>query len=679
MTRISDLPIELLDQIVSQLEKEDWYNLCLTSKKLNASAFPFLSVDKPTLVRCNGKNRDFLELEPLRQLFTLPSDHPYRKSRRLHFQPTSPGPKAYYNPCPHWSGLTAEEQEQVRASCQSKKHQGKCSNKSHVLDYPFRSIDIQLGPLVKRMFKPGQIKDFSWDTGTCVPRCLLGQKGGLLPRHHARSLERLSITTGSCCPYKTKKALSFISGPALYLGAFRNLTHLTWIGTVTFADLYQLRNVLLANEGHMQHLHLDFIDPRGDEENNTVGEITFLLEPAAWQNCRRQRSLFPDLRTLRLAHIDIQNLQVHRRFFPWSKLTHLSLIGCVGAHELMDGIFNDLWDAYRAHESDYVTSPGTYSENNTHPHLLPNLKTLEFVSDLTGVETHRQEWTPLKQLLQACHGGEGSLENLYVHLAADFDLWTHPLAVRDPTTVWTSLGEHQAKSLRRLSYELVRWSWIATGEAEDGLGQQEEIQEDPGTMGLRERDLDFASTAEFNFLTRLERLEALGLRANLDVLGVVLKPLVCLERLRLLHIRDPGNERDVRGCVGWLMAGQEGGEVETWEKETVEWCRELCKLLDWVFGEEGLAAVHVVAYGDFSCRGEFLGGTLVVRRGTKTGWVLHGGESSESCDYSGGQKFGDRGKHADVTGAQLARSLLREHKEMLESAPTYYLRDIKDL
>ncbi|RYP78892.1 hypothetical protein DL771_000277 [Monosporascus sp. 5C6A] len=140
------------------------------------------------------------------------------------------------------------------------------------------------------------------------------------------------------------------------------------------------------------------------------------------------------------------------------------------------------------------------------------------------------------------------------------------------------------------------------------------------TLGLDAEDL--RQMAGYNLLTSLGS-ESLGLAGRPRAWKSILRPLSRTETIKVLHLRQPGPN----------VASREVQDDDSDDELYDGWSCDMAELLDWVFGDEGIKSVELLAFGDFPCRGRYLDKSFIVRRrqtganddkeGNYSPWVLY--------------------------------------------------------
>ncbi len=170
----------------------------------------------------------------------------------------------------------------------------------------------------------------------------------------------------------------------------------------------------------------------------------------------------------------------------------------------------------------------------------------------------------------------------------------------------------------------------------------------------------------------------------------VLEPFKRKDCLRILHIRQSGSDIGKFGSwafgrgdwdnfldpesqpteyrqeflfpndrmLGWVLGLR--GDSDTCRNVSVTVLHdEFRHFADWVFGEDGIASLEMVAYGDFSCQGRFAADCFKLRRG--------GSIDGQAHSYS--FYFPESEVDPDL------EELLSRHPGFLEACPTETLLD----
>ncbi|RYP52345.1 hypothetical protein DL768_002456 [Monosporascus sp. mg162] len=194
------------------------------------------------------------------------------------------------------------------------------------------------------------------------------------------------------------------------------------------------------------------------------------------------------------------------------------------------------------------------------------------------------------------------LENLYLHVEA---------MLHDGSDSILRAASHHRSTLRRFSYQIRRWRRFLPDPYAEPLE----------TLGLDAEDL--GNMAVDNILISLRRVEALGLAAYPRILKSILSSLRRTETIKVLHLRQPG--LNVASREVHTFKSLHGGGLNNTNTVEIEdgdsgdelydgWSCDMVELLDWVFGDEGIRSVELLAFGDFSCRGRYLDKSFIARR-----------------------------------------------------------------
>jgi hypothetical protein len=110
-------------------------------------------------------------------------------------------------------------------------------------------------------------------------------------------------------------------------------------------------------------------------------------------------------------------------------------------------------------------------------------------------------------------------------------------------------------------------------------------------------------------------------------------------------------QKDIQGI---LESPQEPRTITIFQQDGMN------KLIDWIFGPQGMESVELVAFGDFSCRGRYLSSSFFLRRV----------DDRTERDMLGGRlwDFYRRVKHSNRIPR--LEMLLEENRQFLESAPS---------
>jgi hypothetical protein len=279
--------------------------------------------------------------------------------------------------------------------------------------------------------------------------------------HNQTNIETLYLITGCACNF----SLEAIEGFVVDLSPYRNLRSFSWIGLLTRAEIDQARLVLEHNANRLEHLELDFTYQAAYVFDDRIADITSQIALGGTADVL-DGPRFPRITSLCLSNISLYSTDF-LRIFEWNKLTSLTIRDCPGLRGLLEMLAEDVANTKL------------------------NLKTLDFV--VNALDANGGEAWAIIDFLRSFTG----LVNLYMHVEAILD---------DGFDAILKAVNNHKDTLRRLSYEIVRWHDNVIAEYPESIG----------TMGISEAGvLDRASTD--NPLTRLD-LDCLGLAATPDVM-----------------------------------------------------------------------------------------------------------------------------------------------------------------
>ncbi|RYP13818.1 hypothetical protein DL765_006690 [Monosporascus sp. GIB2] len=545
------LPSEILNNVLEQVsDVRDLFNLCLVSRCLYIHAWPVYFRRAATILAQAGDNTR-LQLETL-ECLAKQSCNPLEGIQSLRI--ASRNFESGQARCYHAKKLDDELLDRLRNDGASK---------NYYREYWGRRMAEDLRPLLYRI-KDGGLRSFSWEMGSCIPWDIMGHSGWLT--RHQKNIESLTIVNGSQCPHRA----SSNKKPDFTLKPFRRLESFTYIGIVAGKEWIQVSMALRRNAPHLRRVELDLVWPGGWERPGIRASHAFLSLTVHFDRWTHTR--YPALRELALSNGCFEDTSRLVPAFAWENITSLSLVRCTGARAFMETLTNASSVRLR-------------------------LKTLELSSEAQDADPSEER--VITSFLTSFRG----LENLYLHVEA---------MLHDGSDSILRAASHHRDTLRRFSYQIRRWRRFLP----------DLLAEPLDTFGLDAEDL--GKMAVDNILTSLRRVEALGLAGCPRILKSILRPLKGTDSIKLLHLRRPGPDTPSEDIYTFKCLHRAGFKnsvkVETREDDSDDgnlsdqWTPDMTDLLDWIFGDDGIKSVELLAFGDFSCRGRYLDKSFIVRR-----------------------------------------------------------------
>ncbi|KAI9171413.1 hypothetical protein HJFPF1_00896 [Paramyrothecium foliicola] len=388
----------------------------------------------------------------------------------------------------------------------------------------------------------GNLEHFSWELGTCIPDEIIGPRGWLTLHH--KDIQSLSLVTAGPC-----RCNHYGLGPRqnMSLSKFRSLKSLTWIGLMEPAELNEATLTIDLNDATLENLELDFISNHATRRLAQEAVVDVL----SVQHLTLESSVkFTTLRRLSLSNFCLRLANDLVAAIDWEQLDYLGVRHCTNLSDFLRALV----------EADVTLG----------------LKTLD-------VRMHPDEratsW--LEKLLRSF----GGLENVYMHAECEYD--------RTGDFLWRALADAHGDTLRLLAYQMRRWherpyDWF----------------EPMGSLGIADLS-SLAAVRRRNPLSELGKLECLGLAARPDILEIILPSLRNTPNLKILHVRAPIAEDPVQSGAEEVFRIVRAGTASALDTATFCAARSgsFFKFVSWVFGDEGLPSVELLAYGDFSTRG----------------------------------------------------------------------------
>ncbi|RYP84407.1 hypothetical protein DL769_001196 [Monosporascus sp. CRB-8-3] len=576
----------------------DLFNLCLVSRSLCIHGLPIYSRRAVTILAQVGDNTR-LQIEPLEHLTKQPCN-PLEEIQFLRI--ASQNFESGQARCYHAKKLDDELLDRLRNDRVSK---------IYYREYWGRRMAKDLRPVLYKI-KDGGLRSFSWEMGSCMPWDIMGRSGWLT--RHQKDIESLTIMNGSQCPHRG----SSNKKPDFTLDPFSRLESFTWIGIMAGKEWSEVAAALKRNAPHLRRVKLDLVWPGGWERPKVPASYVYLGITMGFG--RWFCIPYPAVRELAFSNGFFEDTSHLVPAFAWDNITSLSLVRCTGRRAVMEALTNTSSVRLR-------------------------LKMLELSSEAQDADPSEER--VITSFLTSFRG----LENLYLHVEA---------MLHDRSDSILRAASHHRDTLRRFSYQIRRWRRFLPGPYTEPLE----------SLGLDARDL--RKMAVDNILTSLRRVGALGLGGCPRILKYILRPFKRTDTIKILHLRWPGPDTASHKVYRFkdLHRAEFNNSVTVETREgdsddsnlSNEWTREMTDLLDWIFGDEGIKSVELLAFGDFSCRGRYLDKSFIVRRrptvanddkeGNYSPWVLY-----------------DQARHS---GQKILRleALLDRSYAFLRSAPT---------
>ncbi|KAJ5775836.1 uncharacterized protein N7511_000847 [Penicillium nucicola] len=468
--------------------------------------------------------------------------------------------------------------------------------------------------------KPNRLSTFEWRLGTCVPVGVLDQEG-YLSRYQQR-LTRLSLVTDGTCP-ETVHHLEGVS-------RFSCLTMFAWEGLQHPSEVALLRQCIRQNWCHLDHLCIGFVPSafarslcweslglqKSELEVSGIGTGRARNEDLGIGNL----ATLPALSTLSLSKVtlppDISS--EHHEIF-WS-LRALTLRDCPNQLRLVQ-----------------LLSRSQKPLQLTH---------LEFSFDYLLHESG--EGRGLSAIVRFLCSFRG-LQHLHLKLS------NFPASKSD---IQDAIRHHQS-TLKSLVYHERQLAPIDA----DGLFEDD-------------RDVSPAWITNLSAIVDLGQLSALALCASPSVARRCLQPMAKQSQLQILHLRFSGLERIHRdipreittflhemckeysrrprswpGSMNWNAPIDDNCDLsfdEYFDRSQLEYldpqeavlassaaiaeAEDFVSFADWAFGPDGLPALQVLAFGDFSHGDRYRDQQFLIRRNCSSCDCDGKGRAGLACD-----------------------------------------------
>ncbi|EAS27240.3 uncharacterized protein CIMG_10442 [Coccidioides immitis RS] len=518
------LPVELLIEILSQVSRSDLKRLCEVSKLFNKLATPILY--RSVLIKAESE----VSLEE------------------------SLDTKLLNITCCHSENVLCFTRDfQITSSFHDLTHK-RCSRNWDFNDYysgEFQNEDgdILMGKLEQTIIhfleklEDGQLRNFSWELGTCIPEQLLSSYNGQLQAKQNKIESIWLVMDGSCYTH------DFVGAPDLT--SFQNLKCLSLIGLnwFYFESLWGTFNGI---SDQLQELELDFVDWQAIDYDPDSPE-NYFAEEALGMSRKDKICIFPSLKVLLLSRVPFQPFQRAMAYaFGFTHLQSLRLQLCPG------------WEGFLAHIQCL--------------NLQIHLKMLE-VQHTVNCEDSMGEG---EQLLTFLHAFDG-LEELFVSTSG-------PSSAVD---LWCAALKHGATLKRFIHHQ-------RTVNIDDELVYFEEECNLPDLLFGPEGINQLSQDPSWNLLVSLD-LECLGMCCIPSYLKHLLAPCTAKCLLKVLHIRGSGSDTlKYKSLIiqrdKYINNGKECSKVTT----------KLHHFAEWIFRPEGFPSMKVLAAGDFSHDGWYL-------------------------------------------------------------------------
>ncbi|KAI1259879.1 hypothetical protein F5Y18DRAFT_408045 [Xylariaceae sp. FL1019] len=616
---LTKLPQELFDGVTAELDKSDLISLSRVSKQANERTARALW-QSVTITAPSADRLDDTTIAGLPQICN-------EIVTRFHFRYSLEDCTRHR--CPHEYTQyfeSSDEDDEMEADSED---DAITADRDDEYDSSYPAFD-RLTRRVKSVlgrFRAGQLRSFSWDLGTCVVSEVLGRQGIICLNHP--SLQSLSLTTNAICSRYDD------DDREIDLSPFQHLRRLRW--KAPKADhLTTLSLAIRSNSARLQRLELDFVSwahlldelLEGGDGND---EIQTYFVKKIFQLPR----YFPDLRVLSLSQVPLTAAVALAVNFD--TLTSLTLRNCPGGDEFLEHVLERRCSI--------------------------KLKTLEIRYDFAiGILDY-----VMRDFLDAFEG----LEELFVC----------ELGSVDTIDFWNHVAHHGA-TLRNMVHHQ------RTSDLDDEspyAGEMHDLQ-DLALFGEPLRQLKHDPSQ--NPLARLD-LECIALSCEPLRLRYILQPFVSKSSLKLLHIRqslsdihryesvavqpmidmrlDVKSEYEGRASEELADSASSGsgtscslfsdadvipesndeGVAGEQHEALAEFRPEFRKLIEWIFGPEGISSLQTVAFGDFANIDPYSSHNRIFCRNTQGG-----------CNFQVLDQF-----------SPVARKISREYCHILQACP----------
>ncbi|KAH6842353.1 hypothetical protein B0I37DRAFT_381730 [Chaetomium sp. MPI-CAGE-AT-0009] len=559
------LPREVFDLVVVELSHNDKVALSAVSKNLRAAltAIIWKKISVDVQRRGTDQSQPRVNSEAVAQCaaaFRQPSAA-IRQVTQLELR-CGFGTRHYLGtPCPHPRSSPKEGHGEGNPIRLTKAQAKRVADVQAEYLHHYNRV-VENTKFIIESLQEGQLQEFSWDLCTCVPPTLLKT----LAKRHPH-LTSLRLTTDYKCPGPPGGENGIVN-----LTPFRHLKQISWKGLPSY-NARQLREALRNNRHHLEELELDLYEiypkiippPRSEEDDEVYDPYTIppqdtrfrddILSMKTWQ---APGPAFPSLRVLRLRStpLDIDDTRwALCRAIDFAALESLTLWYCRGWETFLETVMQS---------------------TRTKP---INLRTLE-----VKCTEDRSGDLDIGRFVNSFRG----LADLFVSVS-DVDF-------REPQPdLWLTLGQHCA-TLKRLVYH-----------SRSIRGWRPDYYCDCTNLGL-------PRLGTFNPISDLDHLECLGLSCDPDLLPPLLRPFTCKSTLKIFHLRQTGADLN-RGqeCRALDLPRVDEPDCQPEEHNRVTSLQSLPydtleaalqdsfrSLLDWAFGQQGIASLQLVAFGDFA-------------------------------------------------------------------------------
>ncbi|KAI1327190.1 hypothetical protein F5Y16DRAFT_421045 [Xylariaceae sp. FL0255] len=335
------------------------------------------------------------------------------------------------------------------------------------------------------------------------------------------------------------------------LSHFEALEHLSWTGFGHLDDYVRLEEIFDQCSQQLVSLHLDGLDVfRNDPFKNGQDTLpTFLPDSRPVQ-----------LKRLSLGGLHLEGPEKIIESLNFFQLQSLKIRSCFG------------W--------------GHFLQTLSRQPKAVNLKKFAITALPSADiwEDHPENYTAriIADFLESFTGLE--------ELAVSLEGWPRMAALISKAAL------HHSKSLRRMVFHLAS----TNGAGEELIG---------------EKNPDMLRTFAWPALqTRIDRwdLECLGVSCTPKYLPILLRPLCQKNTLKILHVRQSGQdiERDGSVCLRRPVpvGSYQSNDILNLTTPAFH------DLVYWAFGPSGIASLQTIAFGDFSCRGRFTSHNLILNR-----------------------------------------------------------------
>ncbi|OAL51397.1 hypothetical protein IQ07DRAFT_631268 [Pyrenochaeta sp. DS3sAY3a] len=456
--------------------------------------------------------------------------------------------------------------------------------------------------------RENQIESFTWDLGSCIPQEILGQSGYLqLKQKRIRSLR---LVTEGVCAYNLN-----IQSP-INLSTFTDLEEISWKGLRLENEVESLGDVLSQVSDQLVTLELDFFDwsrlileLQMDSNEEAASFVWQILSPPP----KSTNHIFPVLQVLSLSHISLKTTAIDMpHTFDLSLLRSLRLRFCHG------------WE--------------DFLENSSRLSKPTRLRVFKIQSN-SSLEINPED--SLSRFLRSFHG----LVELAICTGS-------PARTLD---IWRAVVHHNS-TLRAFVHHQ-RGNHM---DDDSPFAEEECDKLDLSLSTYDEQSPGWAIDPSQNPLSEL-RVDFLGLCCEPKLLERILSPLAGKRSLRLLHIRQSGDDLYMLENWGLLedvgvdtattsQSGENGAESECSPKKLTA---RLHNLAQWAFGPQGLPSLEAIICGDFSYDGRYHQSNVFLSRNY--------GHQQHDC---AGQTFRQLSQDD-----QQRRELLGEYKDMISACP----------